>query len=154
MLKKIKDILGIEGVRISLRLKDSYDIKTGEIEGHIIFEAQNPKHVESVHLSLIERYRRGRGEQTLINEYTLGQLDLRLDMLLDKNEIREISFVLPFSLMKSDMDRLEDKALLGRPFIWLAKKLKKVQSNYRIEAEAIIRGTRLHPLDKKEIIFK
>lgn len=154
MIKKIKDILGIEGVKIELILEEQYELREGKVDGQLRFTSQNDKEIESVHISLIEKYRRGRGESELINVYTLGAIDLELNMAIAKNEERIIDFELPYVLMKSDMDKLEDSTPLSRPLIWLAKKLKKVKSEYHIEAEAIIKGTRLHPIDKKSIELK
>lgn len=154
MLRKIKDILGIEGVKIVLVLEDSYLIKEGLISGQLLFSSQNDKTIESIHVKLVEKYKRGRGDNVLVNMYTLGSLELQLNMPISKGENKVIDFELPFALMKSDMDRLEDGSLVSRPFVWLAKKLKNVNSSYHVEAEAIIHGTKLHPLDKKPVELK
>ena len=154
MLRKIKDILGIEGVKIVLVLEDSYLIKEGLISGQLLFSSQNDKTIESIHVKLVEKYKRGRGDNVLVNMYTLGSLELQLNMPISKGENKVIDFELPFALMKSDMDRLEDGSFVSRPFVWLAKKLKNVNSSYHVEAEAIIHGTKLHPLDKKPVELK
>ena len=154
MLKKIKDILGIEGVRIELLLEESYDIKDGLIKGQLSFSALSDKRVEYIVIKLIEKYKRGRGDSQLVNEYTLGEMQLELNLTIAKDETKTIDFELPYALMKSDMDKLEDRNLASKPFVWLAKKLKNVKSTYRIEAEAFIQGTRLHPLDKKPVILE
>jgi hypothetical protein len=153
MLKRIKDILGIEGVKIELLLDESYSLSDDSIQGAIRISSQNEKLVQSIHLRIIEKYRRGRGDAKLIDEYILGELDLVLDIMMQRDEERVIPFELPFEFIKSEMDMAERK-LLARPWVMLAKKLKNVKSTFRVEATAYIKGTRLHPIDKKEIVFK
>jgi len=41
---------------------------------------------------------------------------------------------------------MQNSNIFMKPFILLAKKLKKVNSNYRIEASAKIKGTKLNPI--------
>ena len=52
------------------------------------------------------------------------------------------------------MDQIEDSNFLVKPFIKLAKKLKKVKSEYRAEASAKIKGTKLDPIDIKKVVFQ
>ena len=49
------------------------------------------------------------------------------------------------------MDVMEDESFLTKPFYLLAKKLKNVSSDYRLEATAIITGTKFHPITEEMI---
>jgi hypothetical protein len=154
MLRKIKDYLGIEGVKIELLLNEDNNLKDRVLKGKIIFTSQTPKEVESLHIKLIEKYWRGRGDNTLINEYLLGSIDLDLDLKLDGIQNKSYDFTLAFEMMKSEMDQVEDTNFILMPFIKLAKKLKKVRSEFRVEASAKIKGTKLDPNAIQKVDFK
>ena len=153
MLRKIKDYLGIEGVKIELQLEEEYKLSDRAVSGKVRFTSQTEKTVESLHLKLIEKYRRGRGDSALIDEYLLGSIDLDLDLKIEAGGSKSYDFTLAFELMKSEMDQMEDANFFLKPFVKLAKSLKKVKSEYRLEASAKIQGTKLDPIDKREISF-
>lgn len=153
MLRKIKDYLGIEGVKIELQLEEQYKLSDRAVSGKVRFTSQTEKTVESLHLKLIEKYRRGRGDSALIDEYLLGSIDLDLDLKIEAGGSKSYDFTLAFELMKSEMDQMEDANFFLKPFVKLAKSLKKVKSEYRLEASAKIQGTKLDPIDKREISF-
>lgn len=153
MIKKIKDILGIEGVKIKLELNEDDYTENNIIQGRIIFNSQSEKHIERIIVKLIEKYKRGRKESALINDYLLGSIELDVDISIGQNEQKAVKFDLPFNLMKSEMDLMEEKSFLSRPFFMLAKKLKNVSSTYRVEATAIISGTKFHPITEQQIEF-
>ena len=150
MLKKIKDILGIEGVKIALQVPEELDIDSGLLSGKIIMNSQSEKTVSNISLKLIEKYRRGRKDAKLINEYLLGSIDIELNLTIKPNEEEVLKFDLPFNLMKSEMDQLEDN-LVFKPFIKLAKKFKNVKSEYKVTATATIKGTRLDAIAESKI---
>lgn len=151
MLNKIKDILGIEGVKISLVLNEESAKTPGAINGKLIFTTQSKRHIEKLEIKLIEKYKRGRNDSKLINDYLLGSLELDVDITLEKGETRSLDFTLAYNLMKSEMDVMEEKSFLTKPFFLLAKKLKNVSSEYRVEATAIITGTKFHPITEEAI---
>ena len=151
MFQKIKDILGLEGVEIELKVPDSIHESMDNLTGVLLLRSQSDKHVHGVNVRLIEKYRRGRDESALINDYLLGEIQLELDMHIHKDEEREIEFHLPFNFLKSDIDKLADSNLISRPFIKLAKWLKNVKSDYRIEATAYVTGIKLNPIVVEKI---
>jgi len=153
MLNKIKDILGIEGVKINLILNEESTKVPGAIKGKLLFTTQSKRHIDKLEIKLIEKYKRGRNDSALINDYLLGSLELDVDFILEKGESRSLDFTLAYNLMKSEMDVLEDKSFITKPFFLLAKKLKNVSSEYRVEATAIITGTKFHPIAEERIVL-
>ena len=151
MLNKLKDILGIEGVKIILELNEKSSITPGVIKGKLVFTSQSTRHIEKIEIKLIEKYKRGRNDAKLINNYLLGSLKLDVDFNIERGETKSIAFNLPYNLMKSEMDVMEDESFLTKPFYLLAKKLKNVSSDYRLEATAIITGTKFHPIIEEKI---
>lgn len=151
MIKKIKDMLGIEGVKIAFDIDEHSASIPNEINGKLIFTSQSKKNVNKIIIKVIEKYKRGRSDAKLINDYLLGSLELEVDFIINQGESKEVSFKLPYNHMKSEFDRMQEGSLLAKPFILLAKKLKNVSSEYRIEATAFIKGTKFHPIAVQKI---
>jgi len=147
MLRKIKNYLGIESVKIQILVEEGIDFKTVQISGLIRLTSQSDQRVERIYLRIIEKYRRGRGDALLINEYILGEKCIELNKSIQKGTSEDIPFTMTYDQLKSEMDTIQDESWVGKPLAWLAKKLKNVKSEYRIEASADIKGTRLKPID-------
>ena len=72
MIGKVKKWLGIEGVKLEINIPEGQSLGAGRINGTLHFQSLQEQTVTGVHLVLIERYSRGRGEERLIDEYELG----------------------------------------------------------------------------------
>ncbi len=153
MLKKIKNILGIEGVKMELRCPDQVDERQGFIEGQLTLKSKSPKTIKLITLKLIEKYQRGRNEDILIDEYLISSLEIETDLFLKDDIEKSIDFKLAFNLLKSDMDQLADKNILIKGIVGVAKSLKNVQSYYRLEAIANEDDSELDAVTKKKILI-
>jgi len=89
-----------------------------------------------------------------VDDYEIGIAEIEVDLVIPANEPVEIDFQLPFSLIKSDMDAMADKNFLFKGMVKAAKYVSKVKSDYRVVAEARVKGTALNPFDKKSIQIK
>lgn len=150
MLGKVKKWLGIEGVKLDLLLPDDFNPKAGVLEGRIRLISKNPQTILGMKVVLIEKYARGRNEDQLIDEYELGTLVLknRIEVPGDSEPI-EVPFSLKYELAKSPVDEFGSKNPLYGGLAWAAKRLRRVNSEYRVEAEANIKGVGLNPYDRK-----
>lgn len=126
-------------------------IKESSVQGRLTFSSLNDQVIHQVKIKMIERYARGRKEDRLIDDYTIGEILLVEPIEVKANEEIEVSFDLPFQREESEMDRIERENFLLGGFVKLAKKLKKVKSEYRIEAMAWVKGTKLNPIAKESI---
>lgn len=151
MFKKVKKWLGIEGVKLELILPETVNETDAEIKGKIRFYSMNEQEINYVKVVMIERFSRGRKTEKLTDEYKLGEIILEQKIKIPKETPVEIDFTLPFELVKSEMDRLEDKNLIFSGLVKVAKKIRAVNSEYYIEADAKANGTALNPFDKKLI---
>lgn len=152
MFGKVKKILGIEGVKLELIVPDKVSRDTGIITGIVKLTSLSDNNlIESIHLKMIEKYTRGRGDSKLINEYPMGQLLKKENITISKNDILEIPFEMEFVYVKSEMDKMGESNFITRGLVGLAKKARGVQSEYKLIAEANIKGTTLHPFDSKPI---
>ena len=151
MIGRVKRWLGIEGVKVELVLPEEIKGSDGLIEGKIRFQSMHTQKVKSIRLTLSEKYTRGRFKNKLTDLYKIAETEQKEDIIVPADEVIEVDFVLPFSVVKSDMDEIADKNFVFRKIVGAAKKIKNVKSEYTLEAEAIIEGTALNPFDKKTV---
>lgn len=154
MLGRVKKWLGIEGIKLTIQIPEEVDRNQGEINGKLKFESMNQQTVSWFKVSMIEKYTRGKGKEKRIDEYEMGSMENRNSFQVSPEQPIEIDFKLPFKLYLSEMDALESKNLFTRGFAKLAKIVRGAKSEYRLEAEAKVRGVGLNPFDKKEVKLK
>lgn len=154
MFGKVKQWLGIEGVKIELDIPELVRESAGCIDGKIRFQSMHTQMVTSVRLKLIERYTRGRGTEKLIDEYTLAEMELAEEISVPEGQLVEIDFSMPFKLVKSDMESFGSRNFLFKGIAGLAHLARNVQSAYRLEAEATVKGTALSPYVSRGIAIK
>lgn len=154
MFGKVKKMLGIEGVKLELLIPGKVDRDLGLVTGFVKLTSLSDDNViEAIRLRMIEKYTRGRKDSKLINEYQMGELLLNEKIRISKNDIIEIPFTLDFVFVKSEMDKMQESNIVSRGIVALAKKLKGVQSEFTVRAEATVKGTTLQPFDVKPILL-
>ncbi len=151
MFGKVKKWLGIEGVKVELLLPEMVFEQVGAVSGQLVFHSKNQQTVRRVHLKLVEKYSRGRGEEKLVDEYLLGEITLNQRIEVPAEDAIAVDFTLPFTLHKSSVDEFGEKNFLTGGLVSLAKKMRAVHSEFRMEAEAEVEGTALSPFDRKPI---
>jgi len=151
MIGKMKKWLGIEGVKLELIIPEEIPATRGKVEGQIRFQSMHPQEVTAIRLVFIERYSRGRGKDKLSDEYELGRTEIKKEIHIPNDTIIEVDFALPFKIVHSDMEEIGRRNPLAGGFVKLAKYVNQVKSEYRIEAEAVVKGTALNPFDRKTI---
>lgn len=154
MIGKVKKWLGIEGVKMELLFDEDATTQKGVVSGLIRFTSMNAQVVSRIKVVLIERYSRGRGKEKLVDEYELGSLQLEEDIEVPAGEFVEVEFNLKYKLVRSEMDELEKSNFFMSPLVKVAKRISAVKSEYRVEAEAKVKGTALNPFDRKEITIR
>jgi sporulation-control protein spo0M len=154
MFGSVKKILGIEGVKLELIIPAEISSKEKIVRGIVKLTSLTDKNsIERIYLKVEEKYSRGRGENKLINEYTLGESMLTEKITINKNDIIEIPFETTFVVGKSEMDQMQD-SFITSGIASLFKKINAVQSTFYVRAEADVTGTKLNPFDKKSFILK
>ncbi len=150
---KVKQWLGIEGIKMKIELSEELTLKSGEITGSIRFSTMNTQQILAINLKIYERYTRGRRKGKQTSEYLMGETDLEHSFMVYPDEDKIVNFSLPFKIIKSEMDKMQERGGLRGSLASLAKKTRGVKSDYFIVAEAKVAGTRLNPFDKQEIIW-
>ena len=151
MFGKVKKWLGIEGTKLELILPEEWPANEQSLPGRIRLFSKNAQVVTSIKLVLIERYNRGRGKDKRTDEYLLGETTIHRRIEVPAEGSAELKFEIPFSVIQSDMDKLEDRNIVTRNFVRAAKWLEGVQSQFRVEAEATVEGVALSPFERKEV---
>ncbi len=154
MFGKVKRWLGIEGVKLELEVPDQVREADGVVEGVLKFYSMNAQTVTRIKVVLIEHYARGRGKDKLIDEYQLGEIELDRKIEIPANEPIEVPFKLPFTPIKSEVDAFGDRNILFGGIASVARIIRNAKSDYRLEAEARVKGTALNPFDKKPVNLK
>jgi len=147
-------MLGIESVKIELEIPQEIEKKDHNIKGEIVLTTQSDAEVQSISIKLIEKYSRGRKDKKLIDEYVISKILVNEKLKMSKGDIIKLPFDLPFKIVKSPMDVLQDNNFVNKLLVGFAKKLKGVKSEYRILAEVNIKGTTLQPFAEKGLYFR
>ena len=153
MFGKVKKWFGIEGTKIRLHVLPSYprDVKT--INGEIEIYSKRPEKVLAIQLKFIEVYTRGRAEEKRIDEFVLGTWKYKEPIEVSDGNSKTLLFKLEFDPVQSAMDKRAGNGVLFRGVVNLMKSMKGIQSDYRIEAEAIVEDNTWNPLAKASILF-
>ncbi|BDS12589.1 hypothetical protein [Aureispira anguillae] len=153
MFGKVKKWFGIEGTKIRLHVLPTYPHDVETINGEIEVYSKRPEKVLAIKLKFIEVYTRGRGEEKRIDEYLLGTWEYNKAIEVSDGNSQMLFFKLEFNPVESAMDKRASKGPMRRGLVRLMKSMKGVQSDYRIEAEAIVEGGAWNPITKAKIIF-
>lgn len=147
---KLKQYLGIEGIKLELHLPEACSPTAGILSGTMVLTTMHHQVVTFMKITLMEKYSRGRGKERRTDEYILGEIALETSLDVAAGSPLEIPFRLPFAMVKSGMDHMQDKTLLS-PLAKTAKWIQGVRSEYYVQAELTVKGTALNPFDKKPI---
>lgn len=151
MFGKVKKWLGIEGTKLELIIPEEWPASQQSLPGRIRLYSKNAQVVTSIKFVLIERYNRGRGKEKRSDEYLLGETTIHRRIEVPAEGSAELKFEIPFSIIRSEMDKLEDRNVLARGFVKAVKWMEGVQSQFRVEAEATVEGVALSPFERKEV---
>lgn len=149
MLNKVKNWFGIEGVKMDILLPDDIRSVDGLFSGVLVFNALTSQEIVNVKVKMVERYGRGRGPERLVNEYVLGELIIDKSIIIEANVETKLSFAFSFKYVTAPIDDFAKKNILFKGMVKVAKKVSKVNSEFRIEAEAKVKGTALNPFVQK-----
>lgn len=154
MFGKLKNILGIEGVKLSIVAPAVVEKRYGLVKGKIQLESLSDQTVSNIRLKLIEKYARGRKDNRLIDEYVLGEVVLSEPIDIKKDETKTIPFELTYKMLNSEMDDMESSNIFSKGLVKMAKYLKNVNSTFRLEGAASVSGTKLSPTSSQVILIK
>ena len=150
MLGKVKQWLGIEGVKLEIVVPDDFNPRQGSLSGYVRLRSLSPQTVSAIKIVVIEKYSRGREEGQLVDEYELGRRVLEQTVEVPgEGDPVEIPFYLRFTPNPSPVDEFGDRNPLFGGLAWVARRLRNARSEFRVEAEAQVTGVGLNPFDRR-----
>lgn len=147
MLKKVKNWLGIEGVKLSISSIE-VDQENRSVLGQIILTSGSEQEIEAIKVIIQEKYTRGRRKSKLSDIYTLASTIIEVDKSINPNESIPLDFSIGYDLKESSIDRFGNKNIFNKGLSGIAKLVKGVKSEYSCTVEAYVSGNRLKPFDK------
>lgn len=154
MIDSLKKVLGIEGLKMDVSIEGKIDKNAGKVVGVIKLTTLRDTQVSVITIKVMEKYKRGRGKNQLVNEYVMGIKQLKQHISVKKNEEKFVDFEVPFQYVKSEMDQWQDQNFIMKGLISVAKKVKGVSSEFYVLAEAQEVGTKLSPHVIKPFIME
>ena len=154
MFGRVKKWFGIEGTKIRLHVLPTYPSDVETINGEVEVHSKRTETVLSIKLKFFEVYTRGRGDEKRIDEYLLGTWEMNEPFEVSEENTEMVFFKLTFDPVQSEMDKRASKGPLRRGLVSLMKSMKGVQSDYYIEAEAVVEGNTWNPVAKSKIVFE
>jgi len=150
---KVKEWLGIEGIKLEIKLAEELERSKGKIEGTLVFSTKNTQQVTNTSVKLYEEYSRGRGKTKKIDTYLITELKISGSFMVYPEDVKEIPFELTFNNVQSEMDKLQSKGGFTGALAGIAKKAKGVKSTFYVEADSEIAGTAFNPFDKVPVVW-
>ncbi len=153
MFGKIKQFLGIEGVKMQVIVPDEVSSRTGVVEGEIEFSTMNTQRISHITVKLIESYTQGRRKEKRTQEFVLGETVIDDAFMIYPEEDVVVEFELPYKKVQSNMDAMAERGGISGGLAKLAKTARGAKSEFRIEAEAKVAGTALSPFARTTVKF-
>jgi len=153
MFGKIKQFLGIEGVKMQVIVPDEVSSRTGVVQGEIEFSTMNTQRISYITVKLIESYTQGRRKDKRTQEFVLGETMIDDAFMIYPEEDVVVEFELPYKKVQSNIDAMVDRGGIKGSLAKLAKTARGARSEFRIEAEAKVAGTALSPFARTTVKF-
>ncbi|WP_074408116.1 MULTISPECIES: sporulation protein [Aquimarina] len=150
-LNKVKSKLGIGGVKVELQIPGQVSKESEQVEGKVVLTTKSEQEIVEVEIKLVEEFTIGRGDDKSKESFDLGMVKFSDTYSIKPGEVKEIPFVLPFKLLKSNADSLAEKGgalgALGK----VSKFTSNEKSKYMVEANVDVKAAILDPSDEKDI---
>jgi hypothetical protein len=150
-LDKIKNALGIGGVKVKLQIPTEVTKESGIINGKITFTSKSDKKVKDYLIELKEAYKTGRGDDQTTKVYELGKIEIKQGFEIKAGETKEIDFSLPFHILQSKNDQMKEQGGVMGALGKAGSFLDAEKSTYTVETSVSVEGTFLGPTDVKNI---
>ena len=145
MLDRVKDLLGIEGLRLGLVVHGAPRLADGILAGRLTLDSLRDLRVDCLTVALTERYTRGRGDGKLIDAYPLGELTHPTSLRIAAGEQVVVPFDLRFAPRPSPAERFLADRPFGRALTRLGRFTVAARSEFLLVARAEVRSGGLAP---------
>lgn len=154
-IDKVKNILGIGGIKLNVVTDPIFDPTNSTISGKVVVTSKSEKEVAGISVKLTETYQTGSGDSKTIKEFTLGETSIDRAFSIKTGETKEITFDLPYSYASSLNDRLKQSgSAVGKALGGLGKMLQQEKSTFFLTAQASLKGNVFPPTATIELKAK
>ena len=148
MIRKVKNWLGIEGVKVSATVAEPFNRKGTKLGGEIGLTSMTDQFIERIKIDVIEKYTRGRRKSKLIDQYTLGTQIIEVNKPIGPEEILTIPFDVEYTYTRSPVENFGNKNFVFSGMAGLAKWVKNAKSEFYVIVEADVKNNALKPFTK------
>lgn len=145
MLKRLKNLLGIEGVKLQVEISD---LSPGYAKGVLVLFAPAPFEIQALNYKVEEEYIRGRFNSKKKDTYLLKQWDEEVDISVDSDTPTEYPIEIDYLEIKSPIDQWSSGHPAKKAIGSVAKLVAGVDSKIYLTVSAKVKGTALHPYDR------
>lgn len=148
---KIKNQLGIGGVKVVLQLPIHAEKAKGILEGKVVLTTKSEQYITDIKVKMTEDFTTGRNESKETKKIELGKIDIPAGFVIKPGDEKVIPFSLQFALHKTNADELKE---MGGAFGAIGKLgafANNEKSEYYVEADVDVKNVTLDPSDKKPI---
>lgn len=147
---KIKQMLGIGTIKVTLKAPGTFKTDDGKIEGTVNLVAKSDQTVVSLVVELQEEFTTGRGDDEKTKTFDIGKVKLDgFDM--KAGETKDVPFTLHFSYAKSDNEALAEKGGVLGGIGKLGAFAAAEKSAFKLTATCDVKGASLDPNDILDI---
>lgn len=154
MIGRVKNWLGIEGLKVALDVPEVASLRGQLVKGKVQLHSRKKETVDKITIQLIERYRRGRKKDKLINEYVLATLVWEKPLEIPAGQVVEIPFRLEFERYNSPLDDFSDKNWIFKKMAGAVRLAENAHSDFRVEVTARAKSIALDPFVKQFIFLR
>ena len=153
-LDKVKNVLGIGGVKIQLDVPKEAKKDDGKIKGSVALTSKSDQHIIKVEVKLVEDWSIGRGEQKTEKQFTLGEEVISGECDIKSGETKTFDFAIPFSMILSKNDKMKNQGGVVGKLGSAGSFLDGERSVYSVSATADVKGVLLIPTKSTNILLK
>jgi hypothetical protein len=152
-MASIKQFFGIGGISVDVQCQPQVPKNAGFLQGAVTLNSKSDQHVLTLDVMLVEEFTTGRGEDKETKEFELGKVRLggAFDMKAGQQQV--INFQLPFQILKSNADELQEHGGALGALGSVAKFANAEKSQYFVKAECDVKGTALDPSGKQSVML-
>ena len=150
-IQKVKNWLGIGGVKISIDVPGQISKEAGNVAGKFSLSTKSDQEVTSMTVNLIERYTTGRGDEKKTKNFTLGTQKFSDVFAIKTGEVKEFSFDFPFEVLKSSNDSLKEKGGAMGALGSLGKFANNEKSEFKVEVSVDVKAAAIDPSEEVDV---
>ncbi|MBD3362284.1 hypothetical protein GF362_01035 [Candidatus Dojkabacteria bacterium] len=149
--QKVKQWLGIGGVKVKLDVPPEVNSDDNEIKGKLLLTAKSEQHVKSYEIVFEEKWQYKKNGETKYKTIQLGKRVVEEPFDIKEGEEKEIEFSCPFQFAKTMEDELKDKGGVLGAIGSASAFVKGHKSTYWLKATVDVDKTAIDPSANKII---